>query len=115
MPNPTSPLPTTSTLNPYIGWIIAAICSTMAVFLLTKYVNWKKEKSDKNKVYNWLLENTSHSDWVMRSAKTISSHVNLTEERVKEVCSKHDKIRQARGNNAKDMWGLKSMLDRENK
>ena len=57
---------------------------------------------DGKRVYKWLQENDDHS---FRSTRAIASHNNLTIDRVRFICSKHEKIYLSTGKND-DMWSI---------
>jgi hypothetical protein len=64
------------------------------------------------RVYNWLKKNTSNNAGErLRSTRAIASWNNLTEDRVRYVCSIHDNIFLSTGKK-EDMW---SIYDREEK
>jgi len=58
---------------------------------------------DKEAVFKWLLANTSREGEQFRSTRAIASHTNLTEDRVRYVCSVHDRILMSTGEKP-DMW-----------
>lgn len=59
---------------------------------------------DKGRVYKFLL-NDKGSVWKFRNTWTIASNVNLTEERVRFICSIHKKIK--RSIEEDEVWGLR--------
>lgn len=64
------------------------------------------EYHEKERVYKWLKENTSKEpDKQFRSTRAIASRNNLTEDRVRYICSIHDKIFLSTGER-EDMWGI---------
>ncbi|MEP1306286.1 MAG: hypothetical protein ABJK11_00355 [Balneola sp.] len=85
-------------------WIIGIIIGGGAERIVYKPI---KFKIDEGKVYK-LLENTTGEekkyDW--RTTKSIASDINLTKERVYEVCSKSKKIKESKGNND-GVWSLR--------
>lgn len=61
---------------------------------------------DRKRIYNWLKENTSDSQGnKFRSTRAIASWNNLTEDRVRYICSTEKKIFLSTGR-AEDMWGV---------
>ncbi len=71
------------------------------------YISRKvKEGNDKRRIYNWLKDNTSDNPGSQfRSTRTIASWNNLTEDRVRYICSIHNKIFLSTGE-TEDMWSL---------
>ena len=63
-------------------------------------------KLEGNRVYKWLKENTTNeAGKQFRSTRTIASWNNLTEERVRYVCSADTRIFLSTGEK-EDMWGI---------
>ncbi len=61
---------------------------------------------DKKRILKWMKEHSGHKETKMfRSTRTIASHNNLTEDRVRYICSIHEDICLSTGEN-EDMWGL---------
>jgi hypothetical protein len=73
-----------------LGWIFKALA----------------DKREMAKVYGWLKDNSTE-DGVnkFRSTRAIASHNNLSEQRVREICSKCPKIYQSTGSDP-DMWSI---------
>ena len=64
------------------------------------------ERRDKKWVHKWLFENTSDkAGEQFRSTRAIASWTNLTEDRVRYICSIHPAIFLSTGDK-EDMWGL---------
>ena len=67
---------------------------------------------DKRSVYNWLKNNTKNDEGKRyRSTRAIASWTNLTEDRVRYICSIHRKIYLSTGEK-EDMWSLYERGDR---
>ncbi|WP_406646892.1 hypothetical protein QEZ52_00370 [Aliisedimentitalea scapharcae] len=65
-----------------------------------------QERKEKERVYSWMENNTSPKDGeAFRSTRAIASWNNLTEDRVRYICSKHPKIFLSTGS-AGDMWSI---------
>jgi hypothetical protein len=70
------------------------------------------ESCNKARVYRWLRANTSEEDGKRyRSTRAIASWNNLTEDRVRYVCSLHDQIYLSTGPQ-EDLWSLYERGDR---
>ena len=64
------------------------------------------ECAHKKRVSKWLKENVKDMDGErQRSTRTIASYNNLTEDRVRFICSHHRDIYLSTGKK-EDMWGL---------
>jgi len=88
-----------------IGGAGGAIAGLMV--WLVQYLHEKvTRKSEGKRVYNWLKENTINEPGKQfRSTRTIASWNNLTEERVRYVCSADKRIFLSTGER-EDMWGI---------
>ncbi|MBN3582139.1 hypothetical protein JYB64_07050 [Algoriphagus aestuarii] len=84
------------------GGAIAGITVKTIQFINIEY----KISRDKRKIYNWLKSNTSsQSGEKFRSTRAIASYNNLTEDRVRFICSLHPSIHLSTGEN-EDFWSL---------
>jgi hypothetical protein len=84
------------------GGAIAGLTLSVVRYIHTNIA----EYFHKRRVYNWLKENTSSEDGMKyRSTRTIASWNNLTEDRVRYICSIHKKIHLSTGPN-EDIWSL---------
>ena len=73
---------------------------------LIQYAHDKVVKRiESNRVYQWLKENTTDKPGKQfRSTRAIASWNNLTEDRVRHICSVDDRIFLSTGEK-EDMWG----------
>lgn len=82
--------------------------SGLATFVVIAFITWLWNKyrnwSDSKKIYAFLLTSKTETDYIFRSTEAISSHTQITENRVAELCSKHEKIK--RNEEAKQSWQL---------
>ena len=78
-----------------------------------RYIHEKGlEKIHKRRIYNWLRRNTSKEEGhQFRSTRTIASWNNITEDRVRYICSIHKNVYMSTGKE-KDMWSLYEHGDR---
>ncbi len=60
---------------------------------------------DSDRVYKWMQGNTDEQKNPFRSTRSIASHNNLTEDRVRYVCSHDDRIKLSTGRE-EDMWSI---------
>jgi len=67
-----------------------------------KAVEWR----DMRRVMKWLRKNTRDAENERhRSTRAIASYTNLTEDRVRYICSIHEEIYLSTGEKP-DMWGV---------
>lgn len=64
-----------------------------------------RTKSDAQRIYLWLKNNTESEHHPFRSTRTIASHNNLTEDRVRYVCSQDPRIKLSTGK-VEDLWSI---------
>lgn len=84
------------------GGACAGITMLFLQFVRTKW----KECHDKATVYRWLRDNTSDEDEKRyRSTRALASWNNLTEDRVRYICSLHKEIYLSTGDQ-EDRWGI---------
>jgi hypothetical protein len=91
------------------GIIIGAVggaVAGLAVWLINLGVEKINECCHKTRIYGWLYKVTKGEEKKWRSTRTIASYNNLTEDRVRYICSIHEKIILSTGKN-EDMWGIK--------
>ena len=97
------------------GVIVGAVGGTFAgvtVWLVQLAHTRVEEWMDKRRVYQWLLDNTSNEVGnEYRSTRAIASWNNLTEDRVRYICSIHERIYLSTGTET-DMWSLYERGDR---
>ena len=91
------------------GIIIGAIGGA-AAGLTVSFVGYLHQKAneccDKCRVYSWLRNNTKDVEGERhRTTRTIASHNNLTEDRVRYICSIHNDIYLSTGAEP-DVWGV---------
>ena len=70
---------------------------------------WRNTKNAKS-IYEWMLSEAAvKGSPDFRSTRAIASHTNLTEDRVRALCSTHTKIHLSTGAQA-DLWTLKERV-----
>ena len=90
------------------GGAIAGVTVWVVQYAHTKIL----ESIHKRRVYKWLLENTTDKDGDRyRSTRAIASWTNLTEDRVRYICSIHSLVYLSTGQQ-EDMWSLYERGDR---
>ena len=84
------------------GGAVAGITVYSAQYLHQKI----KDYIDSSAIYRWLSENTKDEQGHrFHSTRVISSWTNLTQDRVRYLCSHHSKIYLSTGG-TEDMWGV---------
>jgi hypothetical protein len=84
------------------GGAIAGITVYLVQFLHEQYLDWKQSKT----IHSWLQGNTSDEQGNRyRSTRAIASWCNLTEDRVRYLCSHHKNIYLSTGEK-EDMWSI---------
>ena len=80
---------------------------------LVQYAHDKAaQKLDGNRVYKWLKKNTKNeAGEQFRSSRAIASWNNLTQERVRYICSVDERIFLSMGKK-EDMWGIYEHVER---
>lgn len=90
--------------------MITGLFGAMGVYIIKAMNDYCILQKHKKRVYNWLKSNTEkgavNREW--RKSSTIASYTDLTADRVRYICSIHDKIRASR-KEENDMWGLKEL------
>ena len=84
------------------------LASALAVAVILAIVGgtwkWFIDSRESKKVYDFLLESKSETDFTFRSAEAISSHTKIPEGRVAYLCSKHPNI--VRNKKGKQSWRI---------
>ena len=93
-----------------IGKMFEGILIALTVAALTALVIWLVKRCriwrESSRIYHWLDKVTSPRDgkrW--RSTIAIASNTNISEDRVRFLCSQHKKI--VRSSKKNEVWGIK--------
>ena|SRR6266850_1889425 len=90
------------------GGAIAGLTVSLVHYIQRKTVEFVQ----KRRVYNWLMDKTTNEEGQQyRSTRAIASWNNLTEDRVRYICSIHKKIYLSTGER-EDLWSLYERGDR---
>lgn len=85
---------------------VGGACAGISVLLVSWLGQLCSRKRDQKQIYGWMQNNTTDvKGGRFRSTRAISSWNNLTEDRVRYICSVHPKIFLSTGGK-EDMWGL---------
>jgi len=77
--------------------IIIGIVSGVAVIFIVTVVKIAKDTIDTNKIITFLNSSADKTDYTYRSNHAISADTNLSEDRVRNLCSKSKKIKRNTG------------------
>jgi hypothetical protein len=99
--------------NTIDGIIVAAVGGAIAglvIWIVELIRQCILKKCHTNRIEKWLKKNSNLPkplEW--RSTRTIASHNNLTEDRIRFICSHSNKIQlnTADGNNSDELWKFK--------
>ncbi|WP_236202081.1 hypothetical protein [Pseudomonas pseudonitroreducens] len=86
------------------GGVGGAAAGIVILLVQGSFATWRNCR-DSRRVYSWLLKNSDKEKEPFRSTRAIASYNNLTEDRVRFVCSHHDKIKLSTGTN-EDLWSI---------
>lgn len=90
------------------GILIGAVggaCAGTTVLLVQLIFTWVKERWHRHRIYDWMLANTNKVGRPYRSTRAIASWTNLTEDRVRYLCSVDKRIYLSTGEK-EDMWSI---------
>jgi sialic acid synthase SpsE len=97
------------TCNIWQGIVVGAVGGSLAgltVWCISEIKRMMLECSHKKRLFNWMKENTEDlPEKRYHSTRKIASWNNLTEDRVRYICSQQDEIYQSTGK-AEEMWGV---------
>lgn len=98
--------------NDSISTSFGGAAAGIALYVVQQLHGKYRDKRDADTVYAWLVEQSGPArGWDFRSTRTIASYTNLTEDRVRYVCSHHPKIFLSTGRE-EDMWTINGELVR---
>jgi hypothetical protein len=98
------------------GIIVGAVGGSLAgvTVYMAKYIHDKIQVcSEKRRIYRWMKDVISQNKDGIRylSTRKIASHNNLTEDRVRYICSIHEYIYLSTGEK-EGIWGVKDLSGR---
>ena len=92
--------------------MVGGTAAGLALWLIERLNQYEIAWREKRRIFSWLDRTTTppgEEPW--RSTRSIASYTNLTEDRVRYLCSFHPKIVQSTGNN--EVWGIKGRARQE--
>ena len=81
--------------------VVGSILVALIMWLITRAKNERIE----TKIISFLEESRNDTDYLFRSTNSISSALNLSEEKINKICSSSKKI--ARNQKEKESWKLR--------
>ena len=85
---------------------VGGACAGISVLLVSWLGQLCSRKRDQKQIYEWMQNNTTDTKGhKFRSTRAISSWNNMTEDRVRYICSVHPKIFLSTAGK-EDMWSL---------
>ena len=84
--------------------LVIGILATLIASFIVGSIRFFINKKDTNKILSFLEESKNDTDLEFRSNHAISSETDLTEDRVRKLCSKSKRIK--RNANEKESWKL---------
>lgn len=93
-------------INEILISVAVTILSASIIYFFRPIYSYIKDYIASKKIYNWLRKNSSKElGNTFRSTRAIASHCNFTEDRVRDLCSKHTKIFLSTGTK-EDLWSI---------
>ena len=90
-----------------VGGAVGGAVAGLALYGVQQAHVWLVDKLDTKRVLGWMRNNAGeHRNWPFRTTRTIASYNNLTEDRVRYICSQCPDMSMSRGLN-EDRWTLK--------
>jgi hypothetical protein len=84
--------------------LLSSLFATTIIGIIAFSWTYWKNFRDSKKIYEFLLQSKSNTDFTFRSTQAISSKTKITESRVRELCSKHPYIK--RNEKEKQSWRI---------
>jgi hypothetical protein len=92
-------------INDIISTSFGGAAAGLALYGAQALFSWVGVKRDACRVYRWMKAGVQSDKDTYRSTRAIASYTNLTEDRVRFVCSYDDRIHLSVGDKP-DMWSL---------
>jgi hypothetical protein len=92
-----------------IQLLLAFVGGSLFTFIIQRILLTSANKKDARKIMSYLKRKIP-SEYHWLSTRNISSHTNLSQSRVEEICSKHPDIKESTGQK-EGMWGLRGISD----
>ena len=84
--------------------IVQGVLATLIGALLLWFISFIRLKADESKIVKFLMKSQKETQHTLRSTNAISSDLNLSEDRLRKICSKSKKVR--RNQKDKESWCL---------
>ncbi|KAB0479774.1 hypothetical protein SAMN04490202_0985 [Pseudomonas reinekei] len=92
-------------INDIISTSFGGAAAGLALYGMQTLFGWIGVKRDACRVHRWMEAESKAGKETYRTTRAIASHNNLTEDRVRFVCSYDDRIHLSVGN-VPDKWSL---------
>ncbi len=97
-----------------VGGAIAGIVAGLTVMFVKYKHDQLEEENHKSRIYQWLKTHTGEgTGYKFRSTRAIASYNNLSEDRVRYICSIDDRVLLSTASQAEELWGLHEHVKRE--
>lgn len=94
-----------SLINNIISTSFGGAAAGLALYGMQALFGWIGIRRDACRVHKWLVSESQEGKATYRSTRAIASHNNLTEDRVRFVCSYDERIHLSVGDEP-DKWSL---------
>lgn len=84
--------------------IVQSVLGALIVVFILWLISVFRSRSDENKILEFLRKSLKETPHKFRTTHAISSDTNLSEERIRKICSKSKTIK--RNTNEKESWKL---------
>lgn len=86
--------------------IVQSIIASLIVAFLIWLISWLRSNNDTKKIISYMEESREKTSHVFKSTHAISSAINISEEKVRKICSKNTKIKRNEKEKEKESWRL---------
>jgi hypothetical protein len=83
--------------------IVGIIVSLIVAFIIWTIQKFREKRAEE-KIISFMNESAKITSWKFRSTPAISSHTNISSEKIEKICSKSKKIK--RNEKEKESWKL---------
>lgn len=88
-----------------IGGAVGGAAAGLMIIAVQGGRNAWRDWRETERVFKWLEENSDEKSQPFRTTRAIASYNNLTDDRVRFLCSKDDRIKRSTGDKD-DLWSI---------
>ncbi len=88
-----------------IGGAFGGAAAGLVILAVQVARNAWRDSKETERVFKWLEENSDEKKQPFRTTRAIASYNNLTDDRVRYLCSKDDRIKRSTGDKD-DLWSI---------